>query len=205
MFRRIIVAAVALAAGAAVSAGLLAYSSAIGGSRGFLAAAHDLPAGAALTADSVEVVQVVAAPAQAAVLLAAPGSRLPVGSRTTHLLTAGQLLVRGDLEAAGPEVAASLVAVPIKDLPPTRAGDRVDLFVLSGTGDHAAAQPFAWAVPVAAVTGDSLVLRVGVRQELAFVYAAGALRLAAVVSGASAPPAAVAPITSPDQALAAVS
>ena len=205
MFRRIAVAAVALAAGAAVSAGLLAYSSAAGAGRDFLAAAHDLPVGAALTADSVEVVRVIVAPAQAAALLAAPGSRLPLGSRTTHQLTAGQLILRGDLEAAGSDAAASLVAVPIKDLPPIRAGDRVDLFVLSGAGDRSTAQPFAWAVPVAAVTGDGLVLRVAVRQELAFVYAAGALRLAAVVSGASLPPAALAPITSPDQALAAVS
>ena len=170
-----------------------------------IAAAHDLPAGASLTPDSFEVVQVVVAPAQAAVLLPAPGTWLPAGSRASHPLLAGQLVVRGDFEVAGAETAAALVAVPIRDLPPTRAGDRVDLFVLSGTGDHAVAQPFAWAVPVAAVTAEGLVLRVASRQELAFVYAAGALRLAAVVSGAGPPAAPAAPMSSPDQALAAAS
>ena len=205
MFRRIAVAAVAIAVGAAVSAGLIAYQAATVGGRGFLAAAHDLPAGASVTADSFEVVQVVVAPAQAVVLLPASSSRLRVGSRAVHPLLAGQLIVRGDLEAAGTDAAAALVAVPIKDLPPTRAGDRVDLFVLTGTGEHASAQPFAWAVPVAAVTGDGLVLRVATHQELAFVYAAGALRLAAVVSGAGPPAAPMAPMTSPDQALAAAS
>ena len=205
MFRRIAVAAVAIAVGGAVSASLLAYQSVTGGGRGFFAAAHDLPAGASLTADSFEVVQAVVAPAQAADLILASGSRPPLGSRAIHPLLAGQLIGRGDLEAAGGEAAAALVAVPIKDLPPTRAGDRVDLFVLSGSGEHAAAQPFAWAVPVAAVMGDGLVLRVATRQELAFVYAAGALRLAAVVSAGAPPPAPIAPVSSPDQALAAAS
>ena len=205
MLKRIAVAAIAIAVGGAVSAGLLVYQSSTTGGHGFLAAAHDLPAGASLTPDSFEVVQVVVAPAQAAVLLPAPGTRLPAGSRASHPLLAGQLVVRGDFEVAGAETAAALVAVPIRDLPPTRAGDRVDLFVLSGTGDHAVAQPFAWAVPVAAVTAEGLVLRVASRQELAFVYAAGALRLAAVVSGAGPPAAPAAPMSSPEQALAAAS
>ena len=185
--------------------GLLADLAVTGGGPGYLAVAHDQPAGASLTADSFEVVKVTLAPAQAAALLPAAGSRLPVGSRTTRPLSAGQLIERGDLEAAGAEAASALVAVRIKDLPPTRAGDRVDIFVLSGSGDHAAAQPFAWAVPVAAVTGDGLVLRVAPRQELAFVYAAGSLRLAAAVGGAAPPAAPMAPISSPDQALAVAS
>jgi len=204
MYRRIAVAAVALAAGVAVSVALFAYSISVSGARSVFAVTRDIPAGATLTADALQPVQAALDPAQAAGLLAAADPSHAVGRRARHQLAAGQLLQRGDLEPAGPAAADSLVAVPIKDLPPVRAGDRVDLFALVGSGDRLSVQPFAWSVRVAAVDADGLVLQVQSRQEQAFVYASGALRLAAVLTAAPAPPAGAAPITSAEQALAVV-
>jgi hypothetical protein len=202
MFRRIAVAAVALAVGVAVSAGLLAYSGSASGGRGFFAVDRDLPAGAPVSAEVLVLVRAAIDPPQAAALFTLADRRLLLGSRARRQLNAGQLIGRSDVEPATADAIDALVAVPIKAVPPTRAGDRVDIFALVGSGDHVSAVPFAWAVPVAAVTGDGLVLRVRTRQELAFVYAAGTMRLAAVVTAAAAPPGDVAPITSGDQALA---
>jgi hypothetical protein len=202
MFRRIAVATVALALGVAVSAGLLAYSGSAAVARDFFAVARDLPAGAAVSTDVLLPVRAALDPPQAATLFTLADRRLLLGSRARRQLSAGQLIGRGDVEPATADATEAMVAVPIKAVPPTRAGDRVDIFALVGSGDHVSAVPFAWAVPVAAVTGDGLVLRVRSRQELAFVYAAGTMRLAAVVTAAAAPPGDVAPITSADQALA---
>ena len=204
MLRRISVAVVALLVGVAVSAGLLAYVRSAAGARSVLAVTRDLPAGGSLTADLLRPVQAAVDPAQAAGLFAAAERSRVIGSRAEHQLSAGQLLERGDVQPAGTEAAGSLVAVPVKDLPPIRGGDRVDLFALVGSGDRLSAQPFAWSVLVAAVTTDGLVLQVPSRQELAFVYAAGTMQLAAVLTTAPAPPAGSAPISSPEQALAAV-
>jgi hypothetical protein len=133
---------------------------------------------------------------------------LTVGVATAVGLLAYTALIAGSrpvpVAPARTEAADALVAMPIKDLPPVRAGDRVDLFALTGGGDHLSAQPFAWSVRVAAVSADGLILHVPSRLELAFVYAAAALRMAAVLTTASVPPAGAAPITSPEQALAAV-
>jgi hypothetical protein len=204
MFRRIAVAALALAVGVAVSVGLFVYSTSVSGAHSVFAVRRDIPAGASLTADALQPVQAALDPAQAAGLVAADDPSRVVGWRARHQLSAGQLLQRGDLEPAGSAAADSLVAVPIKDLPPVHAGDRVDLFALVGSGDRLSVQPFAWSVRVAAANADGLVLLVQSRQEEAFVYASGALRLAAVLTAAPAPPAGAAPITSAEQALAAV-
>jgi hypothetical protein len=203
MVRRIAVATVALVTGVAISVGLIAYQRSLAGTQSVFALARDVPAGASLTADALLAVEAGLDPAQAAGLFMAADPSRVVGGRARHQLNAGQLLQRSDLEPAGAPAGDSLVAVPIKDLPPLHAGDRVDLFALVGAGDHLSAQPFAWSVRVAAVTADGLVLQVQSRQELAFVYAAGALRLAAVLSTAPAPTSGTAPITSPEQALAA--
>jgi hypothetical protein len=202
MFRRIAVAIVALVLGVAVSACLLAYVRSASGARSVLTVTRDLPAGASLTADVLQPVQAAVDPAQAAGLFTAAERSRVAGSLAEHQLSAGQLLQRGDVQPPGTETAGSLVAVPIKDLPPVRTGDRVDLFALVGSGDRLSAQPFAWSVRVAAVTPDGLVLQVPSRQEVAFVYAAGTMRLAAVLTSAPAPPASVGPISSPEQALA---
>jgi hypothetical protein len=203
MFRRIAVAAVALLVGIAVSAGLVAYSSAAGAARSYLALARDLPAGATLTSDSLLAVRAGLEQAQAAGVFAETERGRVLGGRVRHQLSGGQLLQRADLEPAGAEAADSLVAVPLKEMPPLHAGDRVDIFALVGSGDHFSALPFAWRVPVAAVTNDGLVLQVPSRQELAYVYAAGAMRLAAVSTTGQAAPSGTYPITSAEQAMAA--
>ncbi|TMD55664.1 MAG: hypothetical protein E6I85_02435 [Chloroflexi bacterium] len=176
MFRKLAVAAVALLVGIAAAAGSLAYSSF---------------AGSARTMD----------PAQAAAAFGSADRTRLLGALTRHELAAGQLIQRADVEAAGGRGGSALVAVPMKDLPPLRAGDHVDLFALVGSADKLVAEPFAWSVPVAAVTQSGLVLRVGERQELAFVYAAGTMRLAAVLSGSPQPPGGAGSISSPEQAL----
>jgi len=207
MLRRIVVAALSLALGVGVAAGLLLYAGTAGGGRSVWAVTRDLPAGAPLTADAITLVHAAVDPGQAGQLFgdgARDRGRLLSG-RAAHQLSAGQLLQRSDVQPAGAtDAAGSLVEVPIKDLPPVHPGDRVDLFVLSGEpGAKVVAQPFAWGVVVAAVGSDGLVLEVKSRQELAFVYAAGTMRMAAVVTGSPAPPAEVAPISSGEAALAA--
>ena len=201
MFRKLAVAAVALLVGIAAAAGSLAYSSFAGSARTFFAAAHDLPAGAPLMADSIQPVRAAMDPAQAAAAFGSADRTRLLGALTRHELAAGQLIQRADVEAAGGRGGSALVAVPMKDLPPLRAGDHVDLFALVGSADKLVAEPFAWSVPVAAVTQSGLVLRVGERQELAFVYAAGTMRLAAVLSGSPQPPGGAGSISSPEQAL----
>jgi hypothetical protein len=203
MLRRIIVATLCLALGSAVAAGLLLYAGTAGGGRTVFALARDLPAGAPITADLLTEVQAGLDPGQASQLFGPADRALVLGGRARHQLAAGQLLQRSDVEPRPAGGADALVAVPIKDLPPVRAGDRVDLFALTGGADQVVARPFAWAVTVAAVEPDGLVLQVRGRQELAFVYAAGTMRLAAVVTAAPGPPAEVAPIGSGEAALAA--
>jgi hypothetical protein len=203
MLRRILVATLSLALGFGVAAGLLLYAGTAGGGRTVFALSRDLPAGATVTADALTQVRAAVDPAQAAQLFGGGDRSLLLGSRTRLQLSAGQLLQRSDVEPVPAGGADALVAVPIKDLPPVRPGDRVDLFVLTGGGEQVVARPFAWAVTVAAVSPDGLVLQVRGRQELAFVYAAGTMRMAAVVTGSPAPPADVAPIGSGEAALAA--
>ncbi|HVD01410.1 MAG TPA: hypothetical protein VNG93_09745 [Candidatus Dormibacteraeota bacterium] len=203
MLRRIIAATLCLALGCGVAAGLLLYAGTVGGARTFYAVSQDLPAGAPITADVLTEVHAGVDPGQAALLFGGGDRGLLLGSRARHQLSSGQLLQRSDVEPQPANGADALVAVPIKDLPPVRPGDRVDLFALTGNGDQVVAQPFAWAVSVAALSPDGLVLQVRGRQELAFVYAAGTMRLAAVVTGAPAPPVEVAPIGSGEAALAA--
>ena len=203
MLRRILVAGLSLALGFGVAAGLLLYQGSAGGGRTVFALTRDLPAGAPLTPDAVTLVPAAVDPAQAAGLFSSGDRRQLLASRAIHQLSSGQLLQRSDVRPATAGGADALVALPIKEVPPVRPGDRVDLFALTGSGDQVVARPFASGVVVAAVTGDGLVLQVREEQELAFVYAAGTMRLAVAVSTGAAQPAQPAAIGSGDAALAA--
>jgi hypothetical protein len=203
MLRRIVIASLSLVLGVAVSAGLLVYSGSLTGGRIVYAIARDLPAGAPITADVLTEVHAGLDPGQTAGLFGVADRTRLLASRARHQLSSGQLLQRNDVQAGTADAADSLVEVPVRNLPPTRSGDRVDLFVLLGSGDHVVAEPFALAVPVAAVTSGGLVLQVRPRQELAFVYAAGTMQLAAVVTGGATSPIDIAPIGSGEAALAA--
>ena len=168
-----------------------------------LAVAHDLPVGAVLDGSSVRPVRAALGGGQAALVIGAGEVRAIAGMRTRHELAGGQLLQRSDVEPEGLGAGGGvLVVLPMKDLPPVHQGDLLDVFALSGNGDRTVAQPFAWSVPVESAGGGSVVVRVRRGQELAFVYAAGSMRLAAAVSRGPQPPGGAAPITSAEQAVA---
>jgi hypothetical protein len=98
-----------------------------------------------------------------------------------------------------------LVFLPVKDAPPAVAGERVDLFTIDGSADNAAVVPFAMGVEVRAVVTGGVVVAVPSKEASAFVYAAEEMRLVAVVGSAGAPAGGEPPISTPEQALAAVS
>jgi hypothetical protein len=123
------------------------------------------------------------------------------GLRATHDLAAGQLIQRSD--TTRPDAAADrrLVFVPVQDAPPATAGSRVDLLVVDGPADHLAVSPFALGVEVQASVAGGLVLVVSSRQAPAFVYAAVAMHLIAVIAGAGAAAGAEGAVSTAEQAL----
>ena len=196
--RRWVTAAVALAIGGGVSAALLVFANPDRDTVEVLAAATDVPAGSALGPDSELIVQVSAANLPRAVLRSSDASKL-VGLRATHELAAGQLLQRSDV--AGQETAdRRLVFMPVKDAPPAAAGSHVDLLVVDGAPDHLSVSPFALDVEVAETTGGGLVVVVPSKQAPAFVYAAYAMHLTAVIAAPGAAPGVEGSVSSPDQA-----
>ena len=184
--RRWLVALAALAAGGAASGAVLAVGGGTAAERVYVVT-RDIPAGAALDASALAAAPVRLDGAQAALAYPAAGAGGPLGLRATHDLVAGQIVQRADVAAGGER---RLVLVAVKDLPPVRAGDLVDLFALGDSG-HPAAIPFALGVRVAAAEPGALVLSVEPRQAPGFVFASSMPLAAVVVSGrASAPPAA---------------
>ncbi|MGH7903261.1 MAG: SAF domain-containing protein [Candidatus Dormibacteraceae bacterium] len=174
--RRWLGALAALLAGGLASAGVLAAGGGGAGAERVFVAVRDLPAGAQLDASELAVATVHLERPQAAAAFAADSPAPLLGRHAVHALTAGQIIQRGDLERG---VSLRLVLVTIKDLPPTRPGDLVDLFALGDPG-RPLVTPFALGVRVAAVTPGGLVLSVPTRQAPAFVFA-GSMPLAAVV------------------------
>jgi SAF domain-containing protein len=183
MFRRIAVAAAALLVGLGTAGTLLALA---GGSpaRDAYVASADLPAGSAFDADGVHLARVSLDAAQFGQAFSAQQSGQLFKLRASHDLVAGQLLQRSDTTAGSSSGGGrALVLLPLKSSPPLRAGDRVDLLLLSGSADRTAVTLFAAGVRVAAVAADGPVLDVASRQAAAFVYAGAALRLVAVPVG----------------------
>jgi hypothetical protein len=126
-----------------------------------------------------------------------------VGRRAAHDLASGQLIQRSDVVASGGLADRRLVFLPLKDSPAAAAGSRVDLLVIGGTADHPTVIPFALGVEVYSTVSGGLVVVVGSRQAAAFVYAANAMRLTAVIAEPGTTGGAEAPISSPEQAMAA--
>jgi len=178
--RRILVAGAALLAAAGVSAALLLATSAQP-SETVYALARDLPAGAPMSADALAPVRVNAGDA-ASFLVGPSDARLVRGAVTTHDLSAGQLLQRGDLVAPGTAGDRRFVFVPLKDAPPVVNGDRVDLLSVTGASDHQVVAPLALGLEVRSVGGGGIVVAVPSRQASALAYAAVAVRLVAVVA-----------------------
>jgi hypothetical protein len=120
----------------------------------------------------------------------------------THDLAAGQLIQRSDATRLLDAPDRRLVFVPVKDAPPAAAGSRVDLLVVEGSPDHLSVVPFALGVEVQASVAGGLVVAVSSKQAPAFVYAATAMHLTAVVSGAGSAGGAEGAVSSAEQAMA---
>jgi hypothetical protein len=88
-------------------------------------------------------------------------------------------------------------------VPAAGPGARVDLLVIGGTPDHPTVLPFALGVEVRAASASGLTVMVTSRQASAFVYAASAMRLVAVIAEPGAAEGAEAPISSAIEAMAA--
>jgi hypothetical protein len=181
--RRWATALLALGLGAGVSAALLVFANPERNAVEVYAAARDIPAGSALAPDAVLLVRV-SATGLPPFLFRSSDQNALAGLRATHDLAAGQLIQRSDTTRPDAGADRRLVFVPVKDAPPATAGSRVDLLVVDGAADHLAVSPFALGVEVQASVAGGLVLVVSSRQAPAFVYAAVAMHLTAVLASA---------------------
>ncbi len=180
--RRWVTALVALGLGMSVSAALLLFSNPDRNAVEVYAAARDLPAGSALAPDSVVLVRMNATGLPPLVVRGSD-QRALAGLSATHDLAAGQLIQRSDTATANAISDRRLVFIPVKDVPPAATGSRVDLLVIDGTPDHLSVSPFALGVEVQSSVAGGLVVVVSSRQAPAFVYAAVAMHLTAVIAG----------------------
>jgi SAF domain-containing protein len=199
--RRWATALVALALGVGVSGVLLVFANPERNAIEVYAAARDIPAGVALTSDSVVLVRVNTTGLPP--LLFNGHDRMTLtGMHATHDLAAGQLIQRSDATAADALPDRRLVFVPVKDAPLAVAGSRVDLLVVDGSPDHLSVSPFALGVEVQASVAGGLVVVVSSKQAPAFVYAAFAMHLAAVIAGPGAAGGAEGGVSTAEQAVA---
>jgi len=181
--RRWLTAAMALTLGVGVSAALLVFANPDRDAVEVYAAARDIPAGAALGQDSVALVRLNGAGLSPQLFIRADARKL-ASLRASHDLAAGQLIQRTDATSQDAMADKRLVFVPVKDAPPAAAGSRVDLLVVDGAPDHLSISPFALGIEVEASVAGGLVVAVSSRQAPAFVYAAVAMHLTAVISSA---------------------
>jgi hypothetical protein len=201
--RRWLVAFVALGIGGAVSAALLILANPGRDLVDVYLAARDLPAGASLDGDAIAIERLPVASRQSFVF-GRGDEPLLVRSRASHDLVSGQLIQRSDVMDASSAADLRLVFVPVKDVPPAAPGSKVDLLVIGGIPDHPTVVPFALGVEVHSTTANGLTLMVTSRQAAAFVYAAEAMRLVAVIAEPGAAEGAEGPVSSASEAMAAV-
>jgi hypothetical protein len=200
--RNWLVAAIALALGGVVSAALLIFGNPDRDRMDAYVAARDLPAGSTIGIDSLQLEKVNLAGNRSVVFVRGDEAVLS-GSRAAHDLVAGQLIQRSDVMAASSAADQRLVFLPVKDAPPAGPGSKVDLLVVAGTADHRTVTPFALGVDVRAAVGGGLIVVVSSHQASAFVYAADAMTLVAVISEPGSAPGQEAPVSAPDEAIAA--
>jgi hypothetical protein len=181
--RRWVTALLALTLGVGVSAALLVFANPDRNAVEVYAAARDIPAGAALSQDSVVLVRMNGAGLSPLLFTGGDAPKL-ASLRASHDLAAGQLIQRTDATSQNAVADRRLVFVPVKDAPPAAAGSRVDLLVVDGSPDHLSVSPFALGVEVQASVAGGLVVAVSSKQAPAFVYAAVAMHLTAVISSA---------------------
>ncbi len=192
----------ALVIGGGVSAALLVAANPARDAVEVYVAARDLPGGASLEAGDLVLERISVASGRSLLFGRGDESEL-AGMRATHDLASGQLIQRSDVMDSTSFPDRRLVFVPVKDVPVVAAGSKVDLLVIGGTADHPTVVPFALGVEVRSTVSDGLVVVVASKQAAAFVYAANAMRLAAVIAESGAADGGEAPISNPDQAMAA--
>jgi hypothetical protein len=179
--KRWMIALAALLAGGGVSAVLLVVADPSHGSVDAYAAARDLPAGAQLSYDSIQLERVSMAGGTALLFTRGDDSRL-LAMRASHDITAGQLIQRGDVVGAASFADRRLVFIPITAVPATSPGAKVDLLVIGGTADHPTVVPFALGVAVDAAVSGGLIVSVPAKEAAAFVFAGATMHLAAVIA-----------------------
>jgi SAF domain len=199
--RRWATALLALGLGVGVSAALLVFANPDRNAVEVYAAARDIPAGAGLAPDSVVMVRVNATGLPPLLFKNSDQSML-AGMQATHDLAAGQLIQRSDVTRPDAIPDRRLVFIPVKDAPPAPAGSRVDLLVVDGAPDHLSVSPFALGVEVQASVSGGLVVVVSSKQAPAFVYAAAAMHLTAVIAGAGTAGGAEGAVSTAEQAMA---
>jgi SAF domain len=200
--RRWLVAFVAIAIGGGVSAAMLLATNPARGTVEVYVATRDLPAGAALGPDALALERITRVSGLALLFGRGDESGLS-GLRTSHDLASGQLIQRSDVVDASSFPDRRLVFLPVNDVPAAAAGSKVDVLVIAGTADHPTVVPFAFGVEVRSTVAGGLVVVVTSRQAAAFVYAANAMRLAAVIAEPGATAGNEGPISTQDQAMAA--
>src|SRR5712691_1186403 len=204
MKKRWLIALLALLAGGGVSAALLVFADPSRGAVDVYAAARDLPAGASMSTDAIQLKRVSVEGGSALLVTVGEESRLSA-LRASHDIRAGQLIQRGDVMSATSVPDRRLVFVPVGQLPVMSAGARVDLLLIAGNADHPTVVPFALGVEVRGAVSGGLVVAVPAKEAAARVYAAATMHLAVVVAEPGAADATEAPISSPEDAIAVAS
>ncbi len=199
--RRWVTSLLALGLGVGVSAALLVFANPDRNAVEVYAAARDIPASSAFASDSVVLVRMNATSVPPLLFRSGDETTL-AGMRATHDLAAGQLIQRTDATKPDAIPDRRLVFVPVKDAPPALAGSRVDLLVVDGSLDHFSVSPFALGVEVQSVVAGGLVVVVSSKQAPAFVYAAVAMHLTAVIAGAGAGAGSEGAVSTVEQAMA---
>ena len=195
------IALAALLAGGGVSAGLLVAADPSRGSVEAYAAARDVPAGAGLTQDAIQLTRVAIAGGTSFLFTRRDVDRL-MTLRAAHDIGAGQLIQRSDVMAPTSIADRRLVLIPLSAVPTVPAGAKVDLLLIAGSADHPTVAPFALGVEVVASASGGLVVAVPAKAAAAFVFAGATMHLAAVVVEPGAADGAELPVATADDAMA---
>ncbi len=202
--KRWLIAAAALLVGGGVSATLLVAADPSRSAIDVYAAAHDLPAGAALTTDAIQLKRVSVVGGTTFLFTRGDESRL-TAMRAAHDLAAGQLIQRSDVMGSTSFADRRLVFIPLSGVPPAPAGAKVDLLLIGGSADHPTVVPFALGVEIQASVSGGLIVAVPAKEAAAFVYAAAGMHLAAVVAEPGTADGTEVPISSIEDAISVVS
>jgi hypothetical protein len=195
------IALAALVVGGGVSAALLVTADPSRGTVEAYAAGRDVPAGAGVTQDAIQLTRVSLAGGTSLLFTHRDIERL-TAMRAAHDITAGQLIQRSDVTSSTSIPDRRLVLIPLSAIPTVPAGARVDLLVIAGSADHPTVAPFALGVEVVASASGGLVVAVPAKAAAAFVFAGATMHLAAVVVEPGAADGAELPVATADDAMA---